>query len=217
MLTLPLRFLQQSAAADSVSPSLLVLMHGVGSNEQDLFSLAPHVPGGYHVLSLRAPYPMAPGANAWFNFSIGPEGLRSYDEAQEVASRAQVAQTVAQAASQLGVPAARVVVGGFSQGGIMALSLLLTRPDLMGAAMVWHGRMLSAALVPKAPGTALAGRALWISHGSQDDVIPLSHAHEMRDALRGLPFNRTYRDYPCTHTLHPQELTESMAWLQALR
>lgn len=217
MLHLPLQFLYQAASDDSTPPSLLVLMHGVGSNEQDLFSLAPYVPAGYHVLSLRAPYPMGMGANAWFNFSIGPEGLRSYDAEQEVASRAQVAETVKQAASQLGVPAERTVVGGFSQGGIMALSLLLTQPQLAAAAMVWHGRLLSDALVPAAPGAALAGRALWISHGTRDEVIPLSHAHAMRNAVAPLAATLTYREYPEVHTIHPQELADSMAWLQSLR
>ena len=217
MLHLPLSFLYQAAADDAVAPSLLALMHGVGSNEQDLFSLAPYVPAGYHVLSLRAPYPMAPGANAWFDFSIGPEGIRSYNTEHEVASRAQVAETIQQAASQLGVPAERAVVGGFSQGGIMALSLLLTRPDLVTGAMVWHGRLLNQELVPAAPGAGLAGRALWISHGTRDDVIPLSHAHDMRNAVQGLATTLTYREYPEVHTIHPQELADSMAWLEALR
>ena len=46
------------------------------------------------------------------------------------------------ASEQLGIPPERVVVGGFSQGGIMALSLLLTQPALMHAALVWHSRLL---------------------------------------------------------------------------
>ena len=217
MLHLPLPFLYQAASDERSPPSLLVLMHGVGSNEQDLFSLALHVPAGYHVLSLRAPYPMAIGANAWFDFSIGPEGLRSYNKAQELAARAQLAETVHKAADQLGVAAERVVVGGFSQGGIMALSLLLTRPDVAAAAMVWHGRLLSDELVPTPPGAALQGRALWISHGTRDDVIPLSHAHAMRNAVQPLAASLTYREYPEVHTIHPQELADSMAWLQALR
>jgi phospholipase/carboxylesterase len=54
-----------------------------------------------------------------------------------------VAQTVEAASAQLGIPPERVVVGGFSQGGIMALSLLLTRPELMHAAVVWHSRLLA--------------------------------------------------------------------------
>ena len=55
MLDLPLTFLQRPAIATTPHPWLLVLMHGVGSNEQDLFSLAPQIPDRFHVLSLRAP------------------------------------------------------------------------------------------------------------------------------------------------------------------
>ena len=62
MLDLPLSFLHRPAAAGTVRPWLLVLMHGVGSNEQDLFGLAPHIPPQFAVLSLRAPYTLGPGA-----------------------------------------------------------------------------------------------------------------------------------------------------------
>ena len=127
MLDLPLTFLQRPAAAGTPRPWLLVLMHGVGSNEQDLFSLSSQIPERFHVLSLRAPHRMGPGSHAWFDFSIEPgSGARSINEEQEAHSRAVVAQTVEAASAQLGIPPERVVVGGFSQGGIMALSLLLS-------------------------------------------------------------------------------------------
>jgi phospholipase/carboxylesterase len=70
---------------------------------------------------------------AWFQFSQ-PRRQPHHCGDQEQHSRALVAQTVRQAAEQLGVPPERVVVGGFSQGGIMALSLLLTQPALLRAA-----------------------------------------------------------------------------------
>ncbi len=85
---------------------------------------------------------MGPGSHAWFDFSIEPNGERTINEAQETQSRALVAQTIQAASEQLGIPPERVVVGGFSQGGIMALSLLLTQPALMHAALVWHSRLL---------------------------------------------------------------------------
>ena len=118
-------------------------MHGVGSNEQDLFSLAPQIPDRFHVISLRAPHRMGPGCTPGLIFSIEPGGARSYNTAQEAASRALVAQCVEAASAQLDIPPDRVVVGGFSQGGIMALSLLLTRPELMHAAVVWHSRLMA--------------------------------------------------------------------------
>lgn len=216
MLDLPLTFLQRSAAAGTPRPWLLVLMHGVGSNEQDLFGLSAHIPDRFHVLSLRAPHRMGPGAHAWFDFSVEPGGARSINEAQEAASRALVAQTVEAASAQLGIPPERVVVGGFSQGGIMALSLLLTRPDLLHAAMVWHSRLLAQVVPLQAPSDALRGKKLWLSHGTHDNVIPLANAQAIAHHMATLPVSVTYREYPSEHEIRPSELAATVAWLESL-
>src|SRR5574337_65270 len=89
-LDLPLSFLYRPPAPHVAQPWLLVLMHGVGSNEQDLFGLAPHVSAPFHVLSLRAPHRLGPQAHAWFAFAVAADGARSIDEPQETASRARV-------------------------------------------------------------------------------------------------------------------------------
>lgn len=216
MLDLPLTFLQRPAAAGTPYPWLLVLMHGVGSNEKDLFTLADQIPPQFCVLSLRAPYRMGPGAFAWFDFSIEPGGGRSINEAQEAASRALVARVLALACEQTGIAPERVVVGGFSQGGIMALSLLLTAPQLLRGAMVWHSRLLPQVLPFSAPAEALHGRQVWLSHGTHDNVIPLASAHAIRHHLQALPVTLVYEEFPGAHELRPAELARSMAWLQAL-
>ena len=216
MLTLPLTFLMRCAAPAVAHPWLLVLMHGVGSNEQDLFSLADQIPDRFCVLSLRAPYRMTPGSFSWFDFSIEPGGVRSINEAQEAASRALLAQTVTSASAQLGIAPERVVVGGFSQGGIMALSLLLTEPALMQAALVWHGRMLPQMQARVAAHDALRGRKLWLSHGTHDNVIPVAHAQSIAHYVQTLPVNLTYREFPSAHEIRPSELAATVAWLQAL-
>ncbi|CAN7526163.1 alpha/beta hydrolase [Acidovorax sp. LjRoot194] len=216
MLDLPLTFLQRPAAATTPRPWLLVLMHGVGSNEQDLFGLAPHIPERFHVLSLRAPFRMGPGSHAWFDFSIEPNGERTINEAQEAQSRALVAKAIASAAEQLGIPPERVVVGGFSQGGIMALSLLLTQPALMQAAMVWHSRLLAQVLPLAAPPDALRGKQLWLSHGTHDNVIPLAHAQAIAQHMGPLPVAVTYREFPGAHEIRPAELSATVTWLDSL-
>lgn len=216
MLDLPLTFLQRAPAPGTARPWLLVLMHGVGSNERDLFSLAGHIPARFGVLSLRAPYPLGPGAFSWFDFSIEPDGSRTIDAAQEAASRALLAQVVASASQQLDIAPERVVVGGFSQGGIMALSLLLTQPGLLHAAMVWHGRMLPQVLPFSAPADALRGRQLWVSHGTQDPVIALAHAQAIRQHLQTLPVRLAYHEFPGQHEIRPAELAHSVAWLDSL-
>jgi len=216
MLNLPLTFLQRPAAATTPRPWLLVLMHGVGSNEQDLFSLSPQIPERFHVLSLRAPFRMGPGSHAWFDFSIEPNGDRTINEEQEAQSRALVAQAVESASAQLGIPPERVVVGGFSQGGIMALSLLLTQPGLMLGAIVWHGRLLAQALPLAAPADALHGKKLWLSHGTHDNVIPLANALAIAHHMAPLPVAVTYHEFPSAHEIRPSELAATVTWLESL-
>lgn len=214
---LPLEFLQRAPQTQGVTPWLLVLMHGVGSNEQDLFGLAAYVPAHFHVLSLRAPYPMGQQAHAWFQFTVDTNGTRHINVAQERAAREQLERTLAQAQRDLGIPPERTVLGGFSQGGIMALSALLTRPQSLRAAMVWHSRLLPEVRSLQAPAEAFDGKSLWISHGTYDNVIPLTSAHAMRDHVQDLPLALEYHEYASAHEIRPDELQASMAWLDALR
>ena len=216
MLDLPLTFLKRPALPSVPQPWLLVLLHGVGSNEQDLYSLCAQLPERYYVLSLRAPYRMGPGAFAWFDYSIEPGGVRTIDEAQEAAGRALLAQTLAAASEQLGMPPERTVVAGCSQGGAMALGLLLTQPALMRAAIVWHGRLLDQPLAALAPADAFRGRALWVSHGTHDGVIPLAHAQAIAHHVAPLPLAFTYREFPSEHEIRPSELAATLTWLEAL-
>lgn len=213
MLQLPLHGLYRPAQEGTEQPWLLVLMHGVGSNAEDLFGLAGYVPPVYHVISLQAPFAMGGDAYAWFMFSVHADGTRTIDAQQEARSRALVAQTVQLASEQLGVPAERVIVGGFSQGGIMSLSLLLTQPELLGGVCIWHSRLLPEVLPMQVPVAQLQGRSAWVSHGTQDNVIALSSAEAIRDHLQGTPVQLRFQTYPCAHTIHPQELQDSMQWL----
>jgi phospholipase/carboxylesterase len=215
-LHLPLKFLAHGAQPDVREPWLLVLMHGVGSNEQDLFGLARMMPPQFNVLSLRAPYVLSPDAYAWFEFQVLPDGERRIDEEQERESRFLVGEMIASAAQQLGVPAERIVVGGFSQGGIMALSMLLTQPSKLRAALVWHSRLLPQVVPHIAPPEAFEGKALWVSHGSADNVIPPSAAEATRELARGLPLALSGSDFPGAHEIRPAELQGTLAWLQSL-
>jgi len=216
MLNLSLTHLQRPADKAVAEPWLLVLLHGVGSNEQNLFGLAPHVPANFHVLSLRAPNVMGPSSYAWFGFNVRPGGERVIDQAQEAASRQQLAQVIASAAQQLNIPAERVVVGGFSQGGIMALSLLLTQPGLMHAAMVMHSRLLAEIAPLVAPPEQLAGKQLLVSHGTLDQVLPLAQAHATCKAAQALGLNLRYAEFPNAHEITRDELAQAMQWLAEL-
>ncbi|RZL66043.1 MAG: phospholipase [Variovorax sp.] len=215
-LQLPLEFLAHPASDASAEPWLLVLMHGVGSHEGDLFGLAHLMPPQFHVVSLRAPNVMAPGAYSWFDFQVAADGHRTINETQERESRFLVGELVSSIGEQLGVPPARTVVGGFSQGGIMSLSLLLTQPEKLRAAMVWHSRLLPQVEAQVAPREAFEGKALWVSHGTDDNVIPLAAAEYAREVAGALPIAMAGGDFPGAHEIRPAELQQSVAWLNSL-
>jgi phospholipase/carboxylesterase len=191
-------------------------MHGVGSNEEDLFGLAPSVPANFHVVSLRAPHVMGQGSYAWFQFGITPQGQRVINKEQEAVSRQLIAETVSALSQQLGVPPERMVLGGFSQGGIMALSLLLTQPQLVHGAMVLHSRLLAEVLPLMAPADQLQGKQLWVSAGTRDQMLPLAHAHAIREQVQQLPIALRYAEFPNAHEITSKELAQAMQWLQQL-
>ncbi len=216
MLDLPLTFLRRAATPATPRPWLLVLMHGVGSNEQDLFALASSFPQRYDVICLRAPHRMGPGAFAWYDYSLEPGGTRRINEEQEAHSRTLVAQALEAASQQTEIPPERVVVGGFSQGAGMALSLFITRPELMLGCIVWHGRLLPQVLPLEAPADALHGRKLWVSAGVHDDVVPRSSAQAIAHHFDTLPVSVTHREFSSGHEIRPSELAQTLAWLESL-
>jgi phospholipase/carboxylesterase len=208
-----LSFLEQLADPAASQPWLLVLMHGVGSNEQDLFGLAPQLPRNFHIISLRAPHTLAPGAYAWFEFAVLADGTRRINAEQEASSRDIIAANVALHAQRLGVPAPRVVVGGFSQGGIMGLGLLLTQPALAHAALVMHSRLLPEVEGLIAAPEAFNGKQLWVSHGLQDTMIPLAAARAIKERVSSLPLDLRYAEFPGGHEIRPAELDAMIGWL----
>ena len=84
------------------------------------------------------------------------------------------------------------------------------------AVLAWHSRLLPEALPEQAPDAAFAGKSAWVSHGTYDNVIPLTSAHAVRDRLASLPLQLSYHEYQGAHEIRPEELRASMQWLQDL-
>lgn len=120
-------------------------------------------------------------------------------------------------AIQLGVPVERLIVGGFSQGGIMSLSVLMTHPELVRGAMVMHSRLLPEIENDIAPPDAFRGKVLWVSHGNADRMIPPSEAQGIRAKASTLQIELDGADFPVGHELPPDEWAQATRWLNTLR
>lgn len=205
---------RDSASGASGKPPLLLLLHGVGSNERDLFGLAGQLDPRFRIVSLRAPLVRGPDSFAWFDVQFLPSG-NVINPDQLRASRDLVAQVIGEAVSAYDADAERVYLLGFSQGAIMSLATALSQPALVAGIAPLSGRIPAEVSPWIAPPGDLAGLPVLLVHGRADTVIPLPYAHEAQHLLASLPVALTYREYDMAHEIAPPALGEVLAWLTA--
>lgn len=208
-----LHYLVRQPAVTSAKPPVLILLHGVGSNEQDLFSFADRIPGEYLVLSLRAPNTLGQGSYAWYQVDFST-GKPVFNKAQEEHSRATLIRFIEQLGAKHSFDAHRVYLCGFSQGAIMAYSVALTRPDLVRGIAAMSGRLLEEVRPVVNRGADLQRLNVLITHGTQDGTLPVSHAREAETYLRTLGLAPTLKTYDAGHTINVAMLAELVGWLK---
>jgi phospholipase/carboxylesterase len=193
-------------------PPLLLLLHGVGSNEADLFGLAPYLDERFLVVSARAPVVLGPGSFGWFRIDFTPEGMVA-DLAQAKRSLEMLPGFIDELAETYGTDARRTYLAGFSQGAMMSLALMLNRPERLAGVAAMSGR-LPRQLIEAAPDRdALEGMPVHITHGLYDPVLPVENARAARQYLEQLPVELTYREYPMGHEVSMESLRDVTAWL----
>lgn len=211
---LSLTHLVRPPGAPSKAPPLLMLLHGVGSNERDLFALAPRLDPRFVVVSARAPNTRAPGSYAWFEVEFTPQGPLINPEQAE-ASRRLLLRFIAEAVAAYGADARRVYLMGFSQGAIMSASVALTEPEAVAGAVLMSGRILPEIRPIIAAPERLAGLPVMVVHGTGDGVLPIHHGRASRALLAGLPVELSYHEYMMGHEVSPGSLGDIQAWLGA--
>ncbi len=112
-----------------------------------------------------------------------------------------------------GADARRVYLAGFSQGAMMSLALLLTRPEKVAGVVAMSGRLPRQALEREPDREALTGKPVLVTHGLYDTVLPVEHGRAAREYLSGLPVELTYREYPMAHEVSAESLREVTGWL----
>jgi phospholipase/carboxylesterase len=197
---------------DGQRPPLLILLHGVGSNEEDLFGLAQALPPSCLVISLRGRLMLQPGAYAWYHVETLPDRMDINAE-EEKESRALLLKVIGEAVEAYGADPGRVYLMGFSQGAIMSLGIMLTYPEKIAGVVSMSGRVLDELKPLSVPADRLAGFPVMMAHGVSDEVVPIRYAREALEYLRGLKVKLFYREYGMGHTVSEASLTDIVGWL----
>lgn len=196
------------------APPLLLLAHGYGSNEHDLFSLADYLDPRFCIVSVRAPIVLQAGSYAWYHVNWTADGRAHGDETMAQTSLNLLAACVVAALAAYAVDPARVFLAGFSQGAMMSQALALTQPDRVAGAVLMSGRTLQ--LLRNAElSSARAYPPLFVAHGVSDGVVPISEGRATHDFLSALNAAHDYREYPMAHQISDASLADIDGWLSA--
>lgn len=206
-----LTYLVRESKIDIAKPPLLLLLHGVGSNEKDLFSFAPHLPDQFLVISARAPIALGPSSFAWYQVDFST-GKPVYNQAQEKKSRETILTFIEELKEHHSFDEKEIYLVGFSQGAIMSYSIALTHPEKVKTIGVLSGRLLEE-IKPFVHASQASKLNVFISHGIQDTVLPIAYAEDAASYLKSLGVRVNFKKYSEGHGINQEMLNDLINWL----
>lgn len=199
---------------DGPHPTVIAL-HGWGASAHDLIGLAPILHGGGALV-------LCPQGAVAFEITQGVLGFgwwpitesREMDPREFDRARQSLRKFIDQAFARYAIDRRKLVLMGFSQGGLMAYDLVLSEPERF-AGLVALSAWLPEALDRTIPqNEAAKNLPALVIHGTQDPMVPVAGAQESRQRLLARGLNVHYREYPMQHEINPDALRELVIWLE---
>ena len=192
---------------------LLLLLHGYGSNEEDLFSFAAELPDEYYIVSARAPYNMQNGAYAWYAINFDADENKFSDHEQAKTSKDLIAKFIDELIQTYPIDSKNVTLVGFSQGAILSYATALSHPEKVQRVIALSGYISEPIMEENYLRNDLSKLKIFHSHGTADQVIPVEWGRKTKPFLEKLGVNSTYKEYPVGHGVAPQNFYDFKNWL----
>lgn len=193
---------------------LLLLLHGYGSNEEDLFSFATELPDEYFVVSARAPYDLMYNSYAWYAINFDADSTKFSDVEQGKLSRDLVLKFIDELIENYPIDKEKVTLIGFSQGCILSYSIAVSYPDKVQRVVAMSGYFNEEMAVKNFKQNDLSKLKIFASHGSVDQVVPVDWARNSIPILKNLGIDIVYKEYPVGHGVAPQNFQDLKNWLE---
>ncbi|HXL76399.1 MAG TPA: alpha/beta hydrolase [Burkholderiales bacterium] len=195
----------------------IIWLHGLGADGHDFEPIVPELKLAKPVRFVFPHAPVRPVTinqgmrmRAWYDilqFGGGPE-----DEAGIRASQRLAEELIAKEKKR-GLPAEKIVMAGFSQGGAIALQTALRYPERLAGALALSTYLPRAASLQSERSPANQGIPIFMAHGSYDDIIPLRRAEESRKLLEAAGYPVEWHEYPMPHSVCAEEIADMAAFL----
>ncbi len=211
-MNLPLDYNILEPKTPSKNPPLLLMLHGYGSDENDLFSFADELNQKFLVVSLKAPIRLGFGGNAWYDISYSENAEKWTNVPQALQSRNLVLESLDIIHKEKNTNPSETYLLGFSQGAILGYSLSINNPQLFKGVLALSG-YIDKQLLPKTL-EAKKYPDYFVSHGKQDGVIPVAWARKTYQYLKENNFTSEYHEYNMEHGINPECFRDLLNWLR---
>ncbi|OIP48955.1 MAG: phospholipase [Flavobacteriaceae bacterium CG2_30_34_30] len=212
--TLSLHYLIKESKNPNNKAPLLVMLHGYGSDEKDLFSFAQELPKDLFIISARAPFTMEPYGNAWYAINWNTTTGKFSDTEQAKKSVVLIANFIDELIAKYPVDKENVTLFGFSQGSILSYAVALNYPEKIKNVIALSGYIQEELVSNEGKTNSYAHLDFYCSHGSVDQVIPVALARKTKPFLDNLGIKNQYSEFPVGHGVAPQNFFELKAWLE---
>ena len=207
------------AEPPGLASASVILMHGLGADAGDLYPLPPAfgLPADMHV---RYVFPSAPQMPVTINMGMM---MPAWYDIRSLAPNGQDEPGIRRAAGWIdelidrevarGVPASRIVLAGFSQGGAMALFTGLRYPEALAGVICMSGYLLLADSLAAEAAAASRRVPIFVAHGVVDPMVDIGLGRRSRDRLVEAGYAVDWHEYPMAHQICGEELTDIGRWL----
>jgi len=193
---------------------LLLLLHGYGSNEEDLFSFASELPENYYIISARAPYPLPPYGNAWYAIDFDANMNKFSNDEQAIESRDLIVTFIGELLEKYPIDKNNVNLIGFSQGAILSYAIALSYPEKINKVVALSGYFNQNIMKDGYENNDFSKIQFFVSHGIVDQVIPVDWARKNPEVLNLLNVKNEYHEYNVGHGVAPQNFFDLKRFIE---
>ncbi|QQU02090.1 alpha/beta hydrolase [Myroides odoratus] len=211
--SLSINYLIQEPKVKKDKNPLILLLHGYGSNEEDLFSFASELPEDYYIVSAQAPYPVPPYGYAWYAIHFDADANKFSDDQQAIESRDLIVKFIDELTGKYAIDSDNINLVGFSQGAILSYAIALSYPEKINKVVALSGYFNANIITPSFEQHDFSQLRLFASHGTVDQVIPVEWARKTSPILDALQVKHEYKEYPVGHGVHPLNFADFKQFL----
>ena len=202
--------IRQSILKNQTNPSI-ILLHGYGSDENDLLSFADYMPNKYNVISIRAPFETPMGGYCWFSIDFNNSNEKWSDSKQAYESISALCLQIDYLIKKYDLKADEIDLMGFSQGAVISWCLLLDFQIKINRAICLSGyidkTLLNNDIISYRDITAYS------SHGVNDPVIPFDWAKNSIQSLKENNPNVVFNSFQDVHNVSKENFQSILNWL----